>query len=525
MILLRGRPMSAVTALTVLMMLLLTVAVPAHRAAAASIYCSSRQESRQVVELVHGFNSGPDTWGSAARGQIAAAGTATCIDVFDYAKYSTYWVTNPNIGAALATRIDTMAAASKAGDGSGKVIVLAHSMGGLATRCAAAASCNGGRSDVAGHLAELISFGTPNTGSWLAGPGLHDVGRTAGSLLSAACWMSFNRANPICREIQALGTSDATRAFKPDSTQLKSLPQLPATVPVYGLAAQVEIYSSFFGLNNVDVGDGGDLIVLEDSATAVARKVGVVGGQQIINCGRTDVTDVLRNAYSCWHSTETNDTRFLQAAAHQIALFETNNAPATLITKIAPVTIDGTVVSGWTVSPSNDADPLMCDSYGSVYPSPESLDDNVYYCSPTAASADACWPAASGDQVYCLTDPFASTLLEHPISGPLPPVAKERKYLTPIGITLADGLVCRARNGGSWSGLQGHTGWAGWFFCGRGDPYKSSGSSDQVVWAPSGSTSGIDEKSKTWTVFVGNSDGTGPVTKVSVTKATFVGYP
>lgn len=291
-------------------------------AATDSIYCTTGLDSRQPVLLVHGFNSGPDTWQDASRNQLARAGTATCIDVFDYADQSTNWVTDAKIGPALAIRISTLAAAFKAGGGSGKVIIVAHSMGGLATRCAASELCNGGLNSVGPLIAELISFGTPNNGSWLVGPGLHDVGRTVGSLLSARCYFSVNSSNDICRQIRNFGTSDATRAFKPDSKQLQDLPTLPPTVPVYALAGQVEIYSSFFGLNNVDLGDGGDTVVLEDSALVAAKKIDGIGGSQTINCGRIDITDFAQSAHSCWHSSETNDTRFLEAAAYQISLVE-----------------------------------------------------------------------------------------------------------------------------------------------------------------------------------------------------------
>lgn len=304
---------------------LLATVASSEPAAAASIGCSSTKESRQPVLLVHGYNSGPQTWNATTQAYLAKAGSSTCIALFDYSNYSSLWVTDSHIGPALAKTIQSLAAASKAGGGSGKVIVVAHSMGGLATRCAAASSCNGGIQNIGADIAELISFGTPNQGSWLVGPGLHDIGRTVGSLLSAACTVSFNHANDICVQIRALGTSDATRAFKPESTQLKALPQLPSTVPVYALAAQIEMYSSFFGLKNTDIGDAGDLIVLEDSATAAARKINGIGGQQVINCGQVDITDFLRSAHSCWHSTETNDTRFLEAAAHQIALVENAN--------------------------------------------------------------------------------------------------------------------------------------------------------------------------------------------------------
>jgi pimeloyl-ACP methyl ester carboxylesterase len=290
--------------------------------------CSHSSEPRLPILLVHGYNSDPTTWSAASRALLVGDASTRCFDVFDYGgTTSTYWVTNQDIGPALARRITTLAAASAKGGGAGRVVVVAHSMGGLATRCAAARSCNGGVDRVSEKIAELVTFGTPNLGSWLVGPGLHNVGRTVGSLLSASCYLSFNVHNQYCIQIRALGTSDATRAFKPDSRQLQQLPSLSNTVPVYALAARIQLYTSFFGKNLGYLGDGGDLIVLEDSATAAARKVGGLGGEQIIDCGRIDVTDWSRSAHSCWHVTETNDTRFLGAAAYQIKLVEKSLPP------------------------------------------------------------------------------------------------------------------------------------------------------------------------------------------------------
>lgn len=504
------------TALLIAAMLAVAVWTP-RRATAESVQCSAKSETRQVVELVHGFASDPSTWNQDARDYLTGRARGICLDLFDYAKWHFNWVTDLHIGPALAARIDTLGTASKAGGGSGKVIVIGHSMGGLATRCASAASCNGGRTDVAGHLAELITLGTPTLGSWLASPATHDVG----SILSASCYAAVvpMALRAICPTIRNFTTSASSRAFVPGSSELRHLPQMPATIPVYRLAAHIEAFSSFFGLNNTDLGSIGDVAVLENSATAQPRKVGVIGGDQVIGCGSVDLTDLLRIHYSCWHSTETHDTRFLQAAVHQIGLVQDASTPATTTTKITPVTIDGTPVSGWTVAPLDD--PVQCAAYGTAYPSSESLDDNVYNCSPSAASADVCWPAADPLLVYCLIDPFGTTLTSHPADGPLPPVAKETKYVTPVGLFLSNGLQCRARNGGSWSSPVSHPGWAGWFSCGRGDPSTDN----VVVWAPPGSTSGINESAKTWKVYVGADDGSDPITTVTVTKALFVGYP
>lgn len=291
-------------------------------------YCSTSSETAQPVLLVHGFNSSAKTWGEAGRRQLSQAGSNTCVAVFDYGYWSGNWVTDPHIGPALAREIDTLAAASKTGGGTGKVIVVAHSMGGLATRCAIAASCNGGISGVAGRVRELISFGTPNTGAWVEGSqAADDVHRTLFFLLSTSCDVAYYGLGPLCALVRNVGTGDAERAFKPRSDQLEALPVMPSSIPVYALAAHLELYSSFFGYWKVDDGDIGDGLVDEGSAQAEHHTIGGVGGAQTIDCGRIDVTDWLDSAHSCWHGTEPNDTRFLDAAAWQIHLVEKADTP------------------------------------------------------------------------------------------------------------------------------------------------------------------------------------------------------
>jgi pimeloyl-ACP methyl ester carboxylesterase len=306
--------------MTALSVVSLAAVVTAVSASAASAQCSTSTESRQPVLLVHGYNSGPETWNADTRNGYASV-SGTCIDVFDYKNWSTHWVTDSHIGPALATRIDQLATASAAGGGSGKVIIVAHSMGGLATRCAVAESCNGGKSDVKGHLRELITFGTPNTGTWLRGTGLgYGALGGASSLLSGACYASFNGANPICEQIRALLTSSATKAFTPGSTQLNGLPSVPAKIPVFAVAAHVEAVTSLFGWQSVDIGDAGDLIVKENSALDEGVRYGKLGGVQTIDCGKVNVLRV--SGENCNHVTETNDGRFIDAAMKQIKLAE-----------------------------------------------------------------------------------------------------------------------------------------------------------------------------------------------------------
>ncbi|WP_249262699.1 hypothetical protein [Mycobacterium bohemicum] len=54
-------------------------------------------------------------------------------------------------------------------------------------------------------------------------------------------------------------------------------------------------------------------------------------------------------------------------------------------------------------------------------PSPSAVADNVYYCSPSAATANACWPSTPG-RLLCVDNPWNRSLHRVTYSGALPPV-------------------------------------------------------------------------------------------------------
>ena len=111
------------------------------------------------VILVHGILSSPATWKPGTPGSLAWQ-TATMHRItawtFGYAHHAEDWVNNPAIGPALARAIGCLAAVS-----GHHVLVVAHSMGSLATQYALGAP----GSPAAGHVGEMITLGSPYTGS------------------------------------------------------------------------------------------------------------------------------------------------------------------------------------------------------------------------------------------------------------------------------------------------------------------------------------------------------------------------
>jgi pimeloyl-ACP methyl ester carboxylesterase len=173
----------------------------------------------------------------------------TWTSAFNYSGHNGEWVDNPYIGHRFVTYLNCVAAASRAAHGPGKVIVIAHSMGGLVTRWAAA---NG----AADSIAEVITLGTPNEGASLAG--------TGDAIRQLFCdTQSMLNGTPVtgsfCTEFTALaGMADY-------SSQIASLPELPDNTPLHAIAGAQTIKDILGGAwiqrNGTD-----DLLVPVDSA-------------------------------------------------------------------------------------------------------------------------------------------------------------------------------------------------------------------------------------------------------------------
>ena len=186
-------------------------------------------------------------------------------------------------------------------------------MGGLAIRCAASTKC-GGDDAVSKLIAAVVTFDTPNLGTYLKGYGASDYEHVLADNISAACHTSDPyTAIPVlkkfCGFIRAVGTSAAGAAFTPGSAQLKALPGLPASVPVLAVAGSIKVGTSFWGRKAKVLGDAGDGIVNENSAFAAAHKIGSLGGKIIRDCGVFDVTVTVfsQPELKCTHVSETNN--------------------------------------------------------------------------------------------------------------------------------------------------------------------------------------------------------------------------
>ncbi len=223
------------------------------------IPASSQSLSGSVpVIFVHGINSDAGMWNAnSVAGQVVQMHGVTAW-TFNYGSESLDWVTNSSIGPSLADAISCLARAS-----GHSVIIVAHSMGGLAAQYAIGEP----GSPAAGHVAEVITLGTPYTGSDVLtsaedviNGGLSDLGNPtaafAEALLSLCAGIATNTSINPCWLASALRAPVGT-ALESGSPEISQLPAWPASLPVLDVAGNMDV---FIGVGNtgfhVQPGDG-----------------------------------------------------------------------------------------------------------------------------------------------------------------------------------------------------------------------------------------------------------------------------
>ncbi|ORW24866.1 hypothetical protein AWC19_08450 [Mycobacterium palustre] len=143
--------------------------------------------------------------------------------------------------------------------------------------------------------------------------------------------------------------------------------------------------------------------------------------------------------------------------------------------------------------------------------SPSAVAGDVYYCSPTAAGANACWPSTPGS-LLCVDNPWDKSMHRVTYGRPLPPV-QPTATPDPFALALDDGSHCLFRNGGAWGARA--DGYEGVYSC-DGGPQPNL----RVLWLPSqGAGSCIDRSSAAWTVRVGQLGAPGAVFPPPETRA------
>lgn len=267
----------------------LQAAPPAQAASACAsqlVEAANLDSDDDLIVLVHGLNSDESAWGDGSNSKSIRAQLDnipnTHLETFDYKSTNKNWVTNSNIGPRLAKRIACMAEASRSVKGSGKVIAIGHSMGGLAIREASSHTVDGRK--VSDMLKLVGTVGTPNTGSGLAD-------------------FTTNFLRTICPPVvnpNLLDWSpcdiDAVRGLRNNSPQINALPKVPDSVPLLAIAGDETIRLEI-GWAHVDTDTNSDIVVTKESALQNDHQSDQGGGQKNFECMAVNKYDG-----ECWHN-------------------------------------------------------------------------------------------------------------------------------------------------------------------------------------------------------------------------------
>lgn len=286
----------------------------------SSISMQAKVGKNTPVILVHGLGSSGSAWGEqddkASMASIVKRVKGVYLDEpFDYKSTSSAWVANDNIGPRLARRIDCLATASKQAGGPGKVVIVGHSMGGLAARLAASKTVN--NHAVGQEIGLLITLGTPNLGS-----GWANIGTNA---LRAACKFHIPTDDtPNDCDV------DALVGLRTNSKEITSLPWMPKNVPVLAIAGDATVRSKIFtlGLRAATNDTDSDLVVSTKSALQDVRETAAGGGSSTVECYR-DITTGL-GLPDCWHSALTHNKKAEDLVTDALTKYVDSTKPETL---------------------------------------------------------------------------------------------------------------------------------------------------------------------------------------------------
>jgi pimeloyl-ACP methyl ester carboxylesterase len=239
--------------------------------------------------LVHGLDSSADMWSGMISFSTQQGGTGIeqnlveqfvrndgiAAYTFDYHYQSQRWINDHAIAGRLGNAVDCLEATFDR-----PVIVVGHSMGGLALRYVANSNDAAGRPRAA-KIGLAITFGTPYDGSLvlLLARGATDVGAEYAPkvgllrLLLATCGQAASHDRGLC-PVPLINSlySEAGDGLAYGSAQLAALDPWPGRIESHALAGSIEVSGTtglFYNRRETRV-DLGDIAVTTDSAIADA---------------------------------------------------------------------------------------------------------------------------------------------------------------------------------------------------------------------------------------------------------------
>jgi hypothetical protein len=245
--------------------------------ASDQIKCGTGFGQKVPVLMVHGFNSNADMWrGSGSMSEALKGIGEIQLSYFDYSAVNSQWVTNQAIGPNLAKTIDCLSQTSLKEGGRGKVVVVGHSMGGLATRYAASQVVDGRK--VADEIGLVITLGTPHLGSLLG-----NIGTTVAMIPCRAASGVLLPGLGVFVSPDLCLANMAVKGLRVGSRELQELPVFPSKVPVRSIAGDTKFFMQYFFTDLVKE-HLGDLVVGASSALSEATAMGRGDGEFKFGC-------------------------------------------------------------------------------------------------------------------------------------------------------------------------------------------------------------------------------------------------
>jgi pimeloyl-ACP methyl ester carboxylesterase len=237
---------------------------PASTASAATIECKKPGRSENPigevtqgaipVVLVHGWDDESKRMAPVKEGLKARLGNDVTLLRFDYKEEGYHWAAHPNIASCLADYIHKVSKARVKVGGDPRVLVVTHSMGGLAARFATSSEF---AANPAEEVAGVVNIGAPSLGSPFGNKLptrvleiVHDIDAWPlpdPSTDGAACLALHDNDHPL------------PNGCKPG-------PYYDKSVPVAQIGGNISVRRKLFGFNLYDIDLGSDGIVGVDSS-------------------------------------------------------------------------------------------------------------------------------------------------------------------------------------------------------------------------------------------------------------------
>lgn len=508
---------------------------------------SGQAKGKRPVVFVHGWTGDPMT--DSARKLSDQLDGKISTYTFDYGRWSSHWAADPRIAPCLAAYLGQVSAAHREAGGDGRLIVVAHSMGGLALRYALTP-------ELAKVVPHVITFGTPQLGSpWGGGGGPSRLVEVLQQALGKDLPPADGRDGGKCLAEHTKGAG-----LPPGCGDLP--PWLPGGVTLTQIGGDATVNRTFFGWTAYSIPLASDGVVPLSSAHGypVSGPSGVPPVDGAKSYSRRDtctvdfglvnraahnlpfvsaslaldyvtLQDLQRDRFSppvqaylggvtvtaaCSHVRLPTDQSAVDQATEVIkaALAELGKPPdhgPTRVVTLVGVDESGDPAAGWTAE-EGDTEVDDCDA------SPAAVGTDIASCSPTAAGALVCWVGPDRRGLLCGGDPWEKRL-HRVVSTTVVPAVSPPEDAKPWGLELDGGAKCLLRNGGSWPGRADD--YVGAYSCGR--------DGSEFVLVKAGDRVAVTTDDPVWTVEVGGLSATDealpPPTTRKVRTAYFAAAP